>query len=648
MAASHATQRLIRALFVLTVALPGIPASAGVAPSLDTARQQYGDAMEAIDRGEWTEYQQLRPGLDDYPLAIYLDYFTLTRQARTVKPADARRFLDASANSPLPNRFLAIYLRAAGKERRWDDFLAVMPEEPNDVRLKCYYFRARLASGDKKSAWAGAERLWVYGKSRPDECDPLFDAWLDSGALTDGIVWARLLKTFEARQGSLMKYVARQGSPALKVWSDKLQAVYAKPDRMRNVSLPASSAYSADIAAQGLAYQARFNPEAALANWQHYQRALKFSKTQSQAVEYAIALQSLFAKSEANASWLRGALQRQGNDKLVEIRLRWALGEQDWNTLRDTLPLLSENARAESGWRYWQAAVDARMGKHESAQRALAGLATERGYYSFLAADKLGEPYAFNHQPLVLESARHEPLKRLPAVQRVEELYYHEEANLAHSEWFKVLQDLDDATERRELASLAYQQGWHRLAIDAANKAKAWDQLDLRFPIAYEDTFSHYASLQRVPSTELMAIARRESAFFPEARSPVGAQGLMQIMPATGKQVASKLGRRHRNADLYKVENNVLLGSAYYRQLLDRFDGNRVFALAAYNAGPHRVDRWRKVSEATLPVEMWIETIPYRETRNYVQAVLAYNVVFQYLIGETYSLLTQEERAFTY
>ncbi len=647
MAASHATHHLICAL-LLALVLPVAPASAGIAPSLDTARQQYGDAMEAIDRGEWTEYRQLRPGLDDYPLAIYLDYFTLTRQPGDVRPADARRFLDASANSPLPNRFLAIYLRAAGKERRWKDFLAVMPDEPNDVRLKCYFFRAKLAEGEKSAAWAGAERLWVYGKSRPDECDPLFDAWIDSGALTDDIVWARLLKTFEARQGSLMKYVARQGSPALKPWSDKLKAVYAKPDRMRSINLPASSDYSADIVAQGLAYLARFNPEAALTHWEHYQAALEFSATQVQSVEYAIALQSLFAKTEANTPWLSGALQRLGDDKLVEIRLRWALGEQDWNTLRDSLPLLSPTARADSGWRYWQAAVDARSGNRKAAQQALESLATERGYYSFLAADKLGEPYAFNHQPLVLESARHEPLKRLPAVQRVEELYYHDEANLAHSEWFKVLQDSDDATERRELASLAYEQGWHRLAIDAANKAKAWDQLDLRFPIAYEDTFSHYASLQRVPSTELMAIARRESAFFPEARSPVGARGLMQIMPATGKQVASSLGRRHRNADLYKVENNVLLGSAYYRQLLDRFDGNRVFALTAYNAGPHRVDRWRKVSEQTLPVEMWIETIPYRETRNYVQAVLSYNVVFQYLIGEPHSLLTREERALTY
>jgi soluble lytic murein transglycosylase len=145
-----------------------------------------------------------------------------------------------------------------------------------------------------------------------------------------------------------------------------------------------------------------------------------------------------------------------------------------------------------------------------------------------------------------------------------------------------------------------------------------------------------------------MAIARRESAFFPQARSPVGARGLMQIMPATGKQVAASIGRRHSGSDLYEVEHNVLLGSTYYRQLLDRFDGNRVFALTAYNAGPHRVDRWRNEPGEGVPVEVWIETIPYRETRNYVQAVLSYNVVFQYLMGDSHSLLTSRERQAQY
>ena len=545
-------------------------------------------------------------------------------------------------------RQLSVYLHQAGRDRRWQDFLAVKPDEPNSIELKCYYFRAKLAQGDQLAAWEGAERLWVHGESRPKVCDPLFDAWLKADQLSDEAVWARLLKAFDARERSLMRYVAKKSSPALKPWADKLLAVYAGPEKMRRQSLPTGEPYSADIATHGLVYLARYSPERALDYWESYRAELVFSVEQVKAVEYAIALRSLFAKTDSHRRWLHSALAELSDDKLVKLRLRWALSENDWVALEETLPLLSAESVEESVWRYWRAMLLEQQGDAEAAEAMLVALAGERGYYSFLAADRLGQPYAFNHQPLVFESEATAPLRQLPAVRRIGELHFHEEEKLAHSEWFKILQDTEDSGRHQQLAQLASDEGWHRMAIDAANRAKAWDALDLRFPLLYQDTFERHASDRQVPSTELMAIARRESAFFPQARSPVGARGLMQIMPATGKQVASSLGRKHRNSDLYEVDHNVLLGSAYYRQLLDRFGGNRVFALTAYNAGPHRVERWRNKAGEEVPVEVWIETIPYRETRNYVKAVLSYNVVFQYMMGDTLSLLTPEERGAGY
>lgn len=638
---------------VLVGLLLGSPGSFTVAQplepeALDSAREGYRGAVQAIDRGQWTEYRQLRPQLDAYPLAIYLDYYQLTREPRAVRPADARRFLDASQDSPLPNRFLAHYLTQAGRDRRWADFLAVKPDEPNSVELKCYYFRALLASGDPLAAWEGAERLWVHGESRPKQCDPLFEAWMKAGQVSDEVVWARLLKAFDARRGSLMKYVARKGSSALKPWSEKLLAVYARPANMRQVSLPAASPYAADIASHGLAYLARYNPEQALDYWYRYQEELEFDAEQARKVEYAIVLQGLFARTEANLAWLPGALQRLGEDRLVEIRLRWALGEQDWPAVTANLALLSPEARADIGWRYWEARALEVQGDRGAAEAIYTELAQLRDFYGFLSADRMQLPYSFNHQSLLLQPADTEPVKRLPAVQRVGELYHHDEQQLAHSEWYKVLEDTAAAEQRQALAQVAASEGWYSMAINAAAKAEAWDALDWRFPTPYKDVFGHYATLQRVPSTELMAIARRESAFFPEARSPVGARGLMQVMPATGQQVAADLGRPHTRDELYQVEHNVLLGSAYYRQLLDRFDNNRIYALAAYNAGPHRVDRWRNPEGEGVPADIWVETIPFRETRNYVKNVMAYNVVFQYLLGDTHSLLTPAERKARY
>jgi len=614
--------------------------------NLTRQRQDYTAAVQAIDRGNWTEYAQLRPGLDDYPLAIYLDFFRLISQPDKVQPAEAQRFLSSSADTPLPNRFLSVYLREAGKAQRWQDFLQVMSIEPNSMALKCYYFRAQLAHGSKEVAWEGARRLWVQGDSLPGECNPLFELWQASGGLTDDIVWARLINSFAARQRSLLQFLAKKSSAELTPWVEKLLTVYDYPESLPKLALPADSPYSADIASQGLVYLASSRPQEALSYWNDVRERLHFSAEQARSVEYAIAEQSLFSRMQEHREWLEGALARLGDDRLVGIRLRWALSEQDWAAVEHNLSLLSASAREENVWRYWQAIIQERGGATAAAKTALEQLAGERDYYGFLAADRLGRPYSFKHDHLEMTPAS--VVARLPAVQRIEELNFHNKGTLAQSEWFKVLQDTADRVQLQDLALLASQKDWHRMAIDAASRAEAWDALDQRFPAPFQSIFKQNAAVQQVPSTELLAIARRESAFFPGAESPVGARGLMQIMPATGEAVATSLQQPHRASDLFDVGHNVLLGSAYYRQLLDRFDGNRVFALSAYNAGPHRVERWRHANREGVPVEVWIETIPYLETRNYVQAVLAYNVVFQYLLGDTQRLLTPLERQGSY
>ncbi|MCB1710843.1 MAG: hypothetical protein KDI10_19220, partial [Halioglobus sp.] len=412
--------------------------------TLSAERRQYEAAMRAVDKGRWTEYEQLRPALDQYPLAIYLDYFQLTRQSRDVRPADALRFISRSADSPLPNRFSNLYLRQAGREQRWQDFLQVRPDEPEGIELKCYYFRARLAAGDSDIAWDGARRLWDAGESRPNACDPLFAAWLKSGQLTDEVVWSRQLKAFDARQRSLLAYVAKQASPQLAPWADKLLAVYLQPEKIRQQTLPASSPYSADIASHGLVLLARYNPEKALQYWRDYQAELDFSAGQVRLVESAIALQGLFARTQDLSPWLHGALDRLDDDKLVEIRLRWALAEQDWETLAQTLPLLSDSGRQAEVWRYWQAVLAEREGDTERAEALFTALGGERSYHGFLAADRVGRAYSFNHQTPVLDAATASALQQLPVVQRVGELNFHEDWNLAHSEWYYLLQASED------------------------------------------------------------------------------------------------------------------------------------------------------------------------------------------------------------
>jgi peptidoglycan lytic transglycosylase len=607
---------------------------------LALSRQNYKEALDAIGERRWDDFQGLRAQLDDYPLAIYLDYYQLVRQAHSVSPKDAREFMQRSGSTALPNRFLSAYLHSSGKRERWSNFLEVMPEEPNNPVLKCYHFRAQLAAGNDAVAWAGARKLWVQGRSQPDECDPLFKSWEKAGQLTDTVVWERMLAAFDARQKSLLRYVASKGSEDLRPWSDILLKVYASPERLIKIKLPENEKRSADIATHGLRYLARYSASRALQTWQRLQSQQQFTEEQGRAVEAEIALRALFAERDPEEGWLDDVLPRLQDDKLTGIRLRWALSERDWDMLERTLTYLTPEAGQETVWRYWQAVALELRGEIEEFRSLLQALAQERDYYGFLAADRLQLPYSFQEKPLVLRASVQE--QDIGTLDIIEELYFHDEPILAHQEWLKVLGSKPD--QHHDLAKMAYDRGWYRMAIDAATQAKAWDALDVRFPLAYEEVFDFHAAAQNVPATELLAISRRESAFFPWARSSVGARGLMQVMPATGKQVAASINTSHASRNLYEIEHNVLLGSTYYRQLLDQFSENRIFALSAYNAGPHRVERWRKSSDEALSVDLWVETIPFRETRNYVQAVLAYNVVFQFKRGdEVQRLLTPQE-----
>lgn len=610
-------------------------------------RARYGEARDAIDRGRWTDYERLRSRLDDYPLALYLDYFTLRAGSSRVAAQEARRFLERSQDSPLANRFLAAYLARAGRERRWQDYLAVMPDSPNDIELQCYYYRAQLATGNALLAWQGAAELWVFGQSRPKECDPLFKAWMDAGGLTDRHVWNRLKLAFEARQGGLMTFVGKQATAALAPWVGRAESVYRRPDTVLSVvgSLP-SSDYRNDLIHLGVRRLAAYSPEKALALWRAAPLADDISGEDGEKTEKRIAFRSLLDKVENAVPWLEENLREWRDDQLTEMRLRWLLADQDWERILLTLPALSSQARDSSVWLYWKGRAFRAVGDENTAQVCFNSAAQERDYYGFLAADTLGVAYQFRNRAPDVDARGERTFMRLPGVQRVNELQVLSEPWLANAEWRYVLAQ-EGSDEQVRLAQWAAAEGWHHLAIDAANVASAHDALSLRFPDAFPEVFATQASQVGVAVTELMSIARRESAFFPMARSSADARGLMQVLPRTGQQVSKRIGAPVATS-LYDIDNNVRLGSAYYRELLDRFDDNRPLALAAYNAGPGRASSWRNTGDQRVPVDIWIETLPYRETRDYVKAVLAYNVVFAYLRGEMLNVLRPAERMMLY
>ena len=686
------------ALFAATAAVAvalarAAPAGAAEPPTLPAARALFLDLRAARKAGDRPRAQRLRARLDGYPLAPYADYEQLMARLYNTSGAAARRFVEAHTRSPLGVRFLGHYLDAAGRGRRWGDYLSAATREPNAEKLRCYYARAKRGRGQEGEAWRLAERLFLSPTSVHDACDPLFELWRARGGLRDELVWERARLAFAARQGGLLRYIASLAAadPAL----EALKRVYREPRRALKLAVALDPPRRAEVLALGLERLARYDPARAL---RHYQSlsAEALRDEQHARVAAAIARGGIVQREERVRDWVDARLTQWGDDRLTALRLRWALAESDWAAIVAHVPALSAASRREGVWRYWRARALEARGEAGAARALWAELAAERSYYGFLSADRLGQPYAYReraprsqlaHLPdkpsdksppdksppdkslsekspsekvpsekvpsdkALFNESPGEPPDKSPAdaslppwaramLRRVRELYAIDEPSLAQSEWTHALPRLG-AQQQFELGRIAAAQGWYRLAIDAANAGRHWDALELRFPLAFAAEFQRRAESQAVPAGELMAIARRESAFSPVVRSPAGARGLMQLMPSTGRALARRQGRRFNARDLYSVPHNLDLGSAYYRHLLDRFDGYRPLALAAYNAGPSRVRRWLG---GDRPLDIWIETIPYPGTRDYVKAVLAYSVVFEHRLGRRAALFTERER----
>lgn len=674
-----AAAALCAATAAVAVALArAAPAGAAEPPTLPAARALFLDLRAARKAGDRLRAQRLRARLNGYPLAPYADYEQLMAGLYNTSGAAARRFVEAHTRSPLGVRFLGHYLDAAGRGRRWGDYLSAATREPNAEKLRCYYARAKRGRGQEGEAWRLAERLFLSPTSVHDACDPLFELWRARGGLRDELVWERAKLAFAARQGGLLRYIASLAAadPAL----EALKRVYREPQRALKLAAALDPPRRAEVLALGLERLARYDPARSLRHYQSLSAEVLRDEHHVR-VATAIARGGIVQREEHVRDWADARLARWGDDRLTALRLRWALAEADWAAIAAHVPALSAASRREGVWRYWRARALEARGEAGAARALWAELATERSYYGFLSADRLGQPYAYreraprsplahlpdkpSEKPLSEKSLSEkslpdkalsnespgEPPDKPPAdaslppwaramLRRVRELYAIDEPSLAQSEWTHALPRLG-AEQQFELGRIAAAQGWYRLAIDAANAGRHWDALELRFPLAFAAEFQQRAESQAVPAGELMAIARRESAFSPVVRSPAGARGLMQLMPSTGRALARRQGRPFDARDLYSVPHNLDLGSAYYRHLLDRFDGYRPLALAAYNAGPSRVRRWLGRDRA---LDIWIETIPYPDTRDYVKAVLVYSVVFEHRLGRRAELLTERER----
>jgi soluble lytic murein transglycosylase len=582
-------------------------------------------------------FKKLYKQLASYPLTPYLDQQILLADIRLSKERAIGEFLAKYQGTPLDWPLRKKWLRYLAKKEKSDLFIKYY--RPNNIAaLNCQHLSSQIESGLPASiALPKVTELWLVGKSQTKKCDNLFEQWQEAGYRTDDIVWQRIGLAADGGKHTLIPYLTKLLPEQEKYLGALWHKVRRDPAYVSRLSrFPHKTPKEAEIMVYGLQRLIWRNPSLALKTYKKAAVAFNFTEQQEQKIieKFAVALAS---KNHDDArSWLVQVDSSALTKNMIQWRLTEIIKRQDWQRLITELVSLPEQYKRALQWKYWYARALIETGEQSRGENLLSQLANERHYYGFLAASYLKQPANLQDKPLNISANEKELVLRAPAAKRAFELFYLNRFNQARREWNYWLSSLN---KRQKLvaAKVANEAQWFDRAIFTLSKVGYLDDVALRFPMAYDDNIIHQSEKHKINPAWAFAIARRESSFMSDAHSPVGAKGLMQLMPRTAKQLQRK---KVSNKDLLNASKNIKLGTQYLRQLLDKNKGNTVLATASYNAGPYRVRTWLK-NKPRLPADIWIETIPYKETRDYVKSVLAYQQIYQITSGQQSSVFEQ-------
>jgi soluble lytic murein transglycosylase len=621
-------------------ATPATPAAVAPAPQPvvpSAAWQWLRDAFDQADRGQLNvgAFPQLigHPGS---PVYGWVQYAQLRHDLASVSAAQARAFLDDNADDPaLQQAFRESWLGEAARREDWPAFRAAWAPSITSTTLRCAELNARLATGAADAQWVSdAQSLWrSTGKSLPDACDAPFAALAARGGLTPALRWERIDKAAGEWNPGVMR-AAAQGLPDadLALAMDYAAVMDRVDDRALRWPLTPRSRW---VASQALARLAKDDPDAAEAQLPKFAQALGFEDADRGRVLYQVALWTVASYGPASARRLAAVPDSAYDARLHEWQVREAMARSDWPAALAAIRRMPDAQRQDSRWTYFEGRLLELTGDKAGAQAAYRRAAREPQFHGFLAADRIGQPYALCPWLPQDSAADKAAVAKDPALVRAMQLYRVDRKAWAEREWNDAIGRFDD-THRRLAVEVAQDNGWFDRAVFALGRNP--DELRLyalRFPLHHDRTIRREAAKNRIDPAWMAAEIRAESVFNPDARSGANALGLMQVVPATAMSVAQRIGMPWTGADsLYDPDVNIALGTAYMRQLLDKYGGQPYVAIAGYNAGPVPVLRWQSQRPGMDP-DFWIETISYKETREYVARVLAFSTIYDWRLDGT-------------
>lgn len=621
-------------LTLLFLILPAFaPASAHAttesSPEIRQQRADFLSAEQALRRGDMAVFEKLSRQLRDYPLYAYLRLQLLERRLDGITPTEVADFYYSYAGGPLAERLRKDWMLSLARRKQWNTLLAQASEPLQDTELECHRRNALYRTGRIEEALAGLQSLWLVAHSQPTVCDPLFTAWRERGGITSELAWQRFRMTMNADEIRLSRYLVGLMDGERKGLAELWLRVHSQP-RLLDSSLDVGSVAPAheDIVAHGVQRLARGDLEGAVRLWDQAMQLPALANAEARpAVDRSLAM-SLALRDHPQALERLTALDDARSDAAVrEWRVRVPLKAQNWRGVLSAIERMTAEERGKPDWRYWRARALEALGETAPAMELYRELALERGYYSFLAADRVSLPYELRHTPLDVADDEMAAIATHPGIARAGELHALGRAVDARREWHYATRNMSES-QLKSAALLAQRWEWHDRAILTVARTALRDDIELRFPLAYREQILAQARDSGIDPALAFAIVRQESAFSADARSSAGALGLMQLMPATAQRLAAHLEVAAGRGALLDVRTNLRFGMTYLRQLIDRF-GHQAAALAGYNAGPHRVERWLPV-EYAMDADIWTETIPFRETRNYVQNIMYFSAVYEH------------------
>ena len=579
--------------------------------------------------------------LAHYPLYPYLLRLKLERTMSIRTKREVKQFLEDFDGQPVSYGVRYKWLNYLAKNDYRSTFLESY-RSGMGARLTCIALNYRLKEGEnEKTVLHEVDALWLHGQSQPEECDPLFAKWKKAGMMTPEMVIKRIEIAAKEDNRAIISYLKRQLPSDKQYLADAWLSVTRDTSRVNKTALfpLKNTSHEAEVIVWAVEKLAWRNPDLAGKVFTRYNDKKVFSKAQQHVMRRAIALSYTLDRLPQAHYWLELADIDGASEDIKLWHISHLLRTKKWQEVVDVIDNAPASLQREENYRYWKARALEALGQTMQATVLYKELAQERHYYGFMASAHIGEIPSLVHTPAPRDTAAIASVAKTPATMRAVEFFRLDRPTEARREWYYLLAHLPDS-KVTDAGILAYEWGLYDQAITSFARSGYWDDVERRFPLAFNDVFSEKSEAYSISKSLAMAIARRESSFRSDAISPVGAAGLMQLMPGTARYVAKEKVSR---SELFKVNDNVEYGVQYIRYLMDKLNNNPVLVSASYNAGWRKVLEWLPANES-LPVDIWIENIPYKETRAYVKAVMAYQHIYDQQLGGNENIFPQLTR----